>query len=366
MKGLLADQQAGLNIDQAKVSVAQFLDHWLTEVVQTSVKPKTRRTYADLIRLHIKPGIGSLPLAKLSMRDVRLLINDKLTTPQAPRRRLASSVPANIPKPLSSRTVKHILATLRAALNYAKLSGLVRTNVASLVAPPPVRKREMRVFSRDHARAFLTAIQGHRWEALFVTAIALGYRQGEALGLQESDVDLQAATLTIRHSLQRIDGKLQLFPTKEDKIHTVMLPDVTVSALTAHRKKKEEVRVRAGSSWQTTAFEFTTSIGTPIDARSIVRSFDSILKRAGLPKIRFHDLRHSAATLLLAQGVSPRYICDLLGHSQVSFTMQTYAHVIETVQRDVARHMDHILDSNVATKIATKAKGRGQRGQITS
>jgi len=135
----------------------------------------------------------------------------------------------------------------------------------------------------------------------------------------------------------------------------VNLPAVTRSVLVAHRAKQDEERRIAGSHWQETGFVFTTTIGTPIDARSVIRRFHSILKTPGLPRIRFHDLRHSAATLLLAQGVSPWYFSDLLGHSQVSFTMQTYAHVLPHVQRDVADRMNEILSLKpVATGVATK------------
>jgi integrase len=253
--------------------------------------------------------------------------------------------------------VKHLLVTLRGALESATKDGLIPRNVAALVDPPSVFKHQMKTFTAEQARAFLDAIVGDRLEALFSTAIALAYRQGEALGLQWSDVNLESenSTLTVRESIQRIDGKLTITPTKKDKVHTVNLPAVTRSALLAHQARQMEERRLAGSRWQETGFVFTTTIGTPVDARIVIRRYHAILMTTGLPRIRFHDLRHSAATLLLAQGVSPRYISDLLGHSQVSFTMQTYAHVLPHVQRDVATKMDEILNPKpVATGVATK------------
>ena len=164
-------------------------------------------------------------------------------------------------------------------------------------------------------------------------------------------------TLTVRQALQRVNGKLQTIPTKEDKVHTITLPAVTISALHAHRSKQDEERQIAGAQWKETGFVFTTRIGTPLDARGVIRNFHRILKNAGLPRIRFHDLRHSTATLLLAQGVSPRYVSELLAHSNVSFTMQTYAHVLEKTKREVATQMDIIL-SPVATSVATGAKSK--------
>src|SRR5438552_3250579 len=129
--------------------------------------------------------------------------------------------------------------------------------------------------------------------------------------------------LTVRQALQRVNGELQLVPTKEDKVHTINLPAVTVSALHAHRSRQASERLATAARWCETGFVFTSGIGTPLDARGVIRNFHRILKGAGLPRIRFHDLRHSAATLLLAQGVTPRYVSELLAHSSVSFTMQT-------------------------------------------
>ncbi len=359
------DQKDGLPIVTGRQTVGQFLNSWLSDVVKPSVKPKTYRTYADLVKLHIYPALGRHSLAKLSPQHIRAFLNDKLTVPQASRKKPEHGKPAIPGKALSARTVKHLLVTLRGALETAVKDGLMKRNVAALVDPPKVRKVQFTTFSPEQARSFLDAIKGHRFEALFATAIALGYRQGEALGLQWPDVDLDAGTLTVRQAIQRVDGKLTIVPTKEDKVHSVNLPAVTKSALIVHRAKQEDERRLAGSRWQETGFVFTTGIGTPLDARGVIRVFHSILTVAELPKIRFHDLRHSVATLLLAQGVSPRYISDLLGHSQVSFTMQTYAHVLPHVQRDVATKMDQILNP-VATEMATDAAPKPAASRVSN
>jgi integrase len=342
MTKALRDQQRGLPIASDKRTVGEFLRAWLSDVAKPSVKPKTYRTYADLVKLHIEPGLGSHRLDKLAPQHVRSWVNEKLATPQPSRKKARKGEDPEPGAPLSPRTVKHLLVTLRGALDSAVRDGLIQRNVAALVDPPRATKPTMHTFTPEQARAFLDAVKGHRLEALFATAIALGYRQGEALGPQWPDVDLDNSTLTVRQAIQRIDGKLTITPTKKDKIHTVNLPAVTRSALMAHRIAQGGERILAGSRWRETGFVFTTSIGTPINARSVIRVFHAVLKTAGLPALRFHDLRHSAATLLLAQGVSPRYISDLLGHSQVSFTMQTYAHVLPHVQREVAAKMDEI------------------------
>ena len=335
------------------------------------MKPKTHRTYSDLCKLHLVPALGKRPLAKLSPQDVQTFLNEKQIaicphcglrllvagfgehqTTEHPDKAAETRNPA-----LSARTAKHLLVTLRGALNVAVKWDLVARNVASLVDPPKVTRPELRVFAPEEARAFIEALKGERLQAVFATSIALGYRQGEAPGLRWPDVDLAKGTLTVRQALQSVNGKLQTIPTKEDKVHTITLPAVTISALHAHRSKQDEERQIAGAQWKETGFVFTTRIGTPLDARGVIRNFHRILKNAGLPRIRFHDLRHSTATLLLAQGVSPRYVSELLAHSNVSFTMQTYAHVLVKTKREVATQMDIIL-SPVATSVATGAKSK--------
>jgi len=363
----LRDRQLGFNISPERQNVGEFLNSWLAAVVKPSVKPKTHRTYSDLCKLHLIPGLGRRSLAQLSPQNVQAFLNEKLNYVPCPHcgRRLQvagfnehqitehpDKVATTRNPALSARTVKHLLVTLRGALNVAVKWDLVARNVADLVDPPKVTKPELRVFTPEQARAFIQAIEGERLEALFATAISLACRQGEALGLQWPDVDLAIGTLTVRQALQRVDGKLECVPTKADKVHTITLPAVTISALAAHRLRQDEERQSAGAQWRESGFVFTTRIGTPLDARCVIRTFDRILKSAGLPKIRFHDLRHSAATLLLAQGVSPRYVSELLAHSSVSFTMQTYAHVLDRTKREVAAQMDAILNP-VATSLAT-------------
>lgn len=181
-------------------------------------------------------------------------------------------------------------------------------------------------------------------EVLFSVTLALGLRKGEALGLRWQDIDWQGRTLRVNIALQRISGKLQLIEPKTDKSRrTLPLPETIEAALKAHRIRQLEEKMLAGDRWQETGLVFTTSIGTPLDARNAVRKFHGLLKKAGLGRFRFHDLRHSCASLLLAQGVPPRTIMDILGHSQISLTMDTYSHVMSAMIRDAADLMDSIL-----------------------
>ena len=331
-----------------KQTTAKFLDHWLDQVVKSRVRPKTLRTYSDLVRKHIAPAVGEVPLGKLSPQKVREFLNAKLESG------------------LSPRTVKHLLVTLRGALGVAIKDGQIPRNVAALVDPPRAPRPEVQAFAPDEARAFLDAVRGDRLEAVYTVAVAVGMRQGEILGLKWTDVNLETGILTVRAALQRVDKKLVQVEPKSAKSHRqVNLPAACLNALTRHKGKQDEERLWAGSRWQETGYVFTTRVGTPMDARDLLRGYYRITRpktkpgqepvKLPFPSIRFHDLRHSTATILLAQGVPARYITELLGHSQVSFTMQTYAHVLPEVQRSVATKMDEILNPNpVATSVATK------------
>jgi integrase len=253
---------------------------------------------------------------------------------------------------IGARTVVHIRATLRSALAVAVEWFVLDRNVAAIAKPPRVIKKEMRSLGPDEARKYLDAARAERLEALFTVAVALGLRQAEILGLQWDAVDFDNGTLAVRRQLQRIDGKLELVETKnEDGARPLLLPAVAISALRRHQAKQDQERSESGDEWRESGMVFTSTIGTPLDARHVIRRHHAILKAAKIPHLRFHDLRHSAATLLLAQGVSPKYISQLLGHKQVSFTMQTYAHVIRETQQELADKMDEILNP-VAPQVA--------------
>ena len=322
----LSDQQKGLPILTERQTLAQFLDKWLSEVARPSVRPKTYRFYRDIIRLHIEPALGKKRIEKLTPADVQHLVNDKLKSG------------------LSPQTVRHIIATLRVALSIAVKWQLVYRNVATLVSLPRSHKQEMKIFTPEEAKTFLDYVKGHRLEALFIMALTLGLRRSELLGLRWSDIDLDNATLRVNYGLQRFEGKLHLMEPKTEKSRRVLpLPSFLVSALRAHRTSQLEERLALGPNWQETGFVFISTIGTPIEPRNLNRTFDAILKKTKLPKIRFHDLRHSCATILLAQGVPQRTLMEILGHSQISLTMNTYSHVLPEMTRDAISVMDTVL-----------------------
>jgi len=246
---------------------------------------------------------------------------------------------------LSTKSVAYIHQVLRTALGLAVRWDMVSRNVARLVDRPRIQRKPINPLTPDEAKRFLAAIRGHRLEALFSVALALGLRQGEALGLRWEDIDFGAGTLRVSHQLQRIEGKLTLVPPKTEKSRrTLVMPSMIVDRLHEHEKRQVAERLWAGSKWSATGLVFTNRSGDPTQARRVIEQFHEALREAGLRRIRFHDLRHSCATLLLVQGVSPRVVMEVLGHSEIALTMNAYSHVVPELQMEAARRMQAILE----------------------
>src|SRR5260370_33011166 len=318
---------AGTMSDSRGITVGEFLDQWLADVVRPNVRPWTFAGYEVNVRLHLKPTIGRLQLDRLTPLQVQQLLNTKAASG------------------LETKSVRYIRGTLRTALNQAVRWGLIARNAASLVDGPRVERYEIQPFTPDEARTFLASMKGDRLEALYSVALTMGLRQGEALGLRWHDVDLSLGYLKVSKQLQRIDGKSQLVEPKTPRSRrTVAMPISIVSALKAHQGRQQAEKEAAADRWVDHGLVFTRPNGKPIDPTRVSKEFHRHLDRAGLPQRRFHDLRHSCATLLLVQGVSPRVVMDVLGHSQIGLTMNTYTHVIPELRRQAADRMDDLLN----------------------
>jgi integrase len=235
---------------------------------------------------------------------------------------------------------------LRRALGQAVRWGVLARNVAALVDPPKQTHHELSPLAPEECRLLLDHIRGEPLEALYVLALSTGLRQGELLGLKWVDVELESARLTVRRALGRtVDGIGFVEPKTPGSRRSIGLPNIAASALKEHRRRQLEQRLLVGASWRDLDLVFCSQIGTPLDGSNLTHRFQRILAAAGLPRRRFHDLRHSAATLLLVQGVSPRVVQELLGHSSVTLTLGTYSHVVPALKREAADRMDDILVS---------------------
>ena len=318
--------QNGSFTDARGKTLGDFLDQWLADVVKPRVRAWTFTGYEVHVRRHIKPVLGRVPLEKLSPQHVQHLLNRKLE------------------EGLKPKSVRYLRGTLRTALNEAVRWGLVSRNAAALVDGPRVERFDIQPFTPAEARVFLDSIAGERLEALYSVALTMGLRQGEALGLRWQDVDVELGYLRISKQLQRVHGAPQLVEPKTARSRrTLAMPPMITKGLEQHRVRQRQERSNAGNRWAETDLVFASTEGKPLDGTAISKGFHRLLERAGLQQRRFHDLRHSCATLLLVQGVSPRVVMDLLGHSQIGLTMNTYSHVIPDLRRDAADRMQDLL-----------------------
>jgi integrase len=255
---------------------------------------------------------------------------DKLT-PTLIRRFLTGKLDGG----LSATTVRSLHGLIRNALGDAEREELITRNVAKAVRPPALPTIERRALSLEEGRRLIEQIEGDRLEALWVTAIILGLRRGELLGLKWDDLDSDAKLLRVRRTLQRVDGSLEFVPPKTTRSRrAVHVPDVVLDRLRTHRAAQAAERLAAGTHWVDTGVIFASSIGTPLEPRNLDRAWHAVRARAELEWLRLHDLRHACATFLLASGASPRTVMQILGHSQIGLTMNTYTHVLPELERD--------------------------------
>lgn len=307
-------------------TLSEYLEYWLYQSVKPRVRPLTFAGYSVNVRKHLVPTLGKIRIDRLTPQDVQEMINSRLTAG------------------LSPKTVAYAHQVLRTALELARRWDLVDRNVASMVDPPRRERPKIHPMDPSQARRFLDSLHGHRLEALFSVALAMGLRQGEALGLRWEDVDLLAGSLSVRHQVQRIDGRLVLVePKTERSRRTIAIPPTVIERLRHHEARQLAEKLWAGSTWTEEGYVFTSRTGGPLQARRVIDEFHKALAAAGMPRIRFHDLRHSCATLLLVQGVSPRVVMEILGHSEIAMTMNTYSHVVPDLQREAAGKMDSLL-----------------------
>ena len=317
---------AGTLTTDPKLTVGEWLLRWLDDVAVHNVRPRTLNAYTGIVRRELIPALGHIRLNQLGVAEVQAFINARRDRQKA-------------------RWIQHQRAVLRSALSEAEHQGLVGRNVARLVKTPAPDREEVRPLSSDQARAFLAQVSGDRLEALYALTMALGLRRSEVLGLRWEDVDLEDGTLTVRHGLQRYNGAYHLDDVKTRRSRrTLVLPAPLVEALQAHQDRQAFERGRAdswlGDDWN---LIFCRKDGYPLEGAVVTRAFQKHLKAAGLPHLRFHDLRHGAATYLLGAGVPMRVVMDQLGHSQMSTTSDLYSHVLPEVQREASEKVAAVL-----------------------
>lgn len=318
--------QSGLTFAAAQITLGKFLQEWLN-AYENSVRPKTFQQYTQIVKQYLLPEIGTLKLKDLRPDHIQ------------------SFYAAQLRGGKSSRTVLIVHAVLHRALNQALRWGLIGRNPAHAVSRPKFRRKEMKTLTDAQARIFLSAAWGSRHEALYWLAVTTGLREGEILGLKWSDLDWVTKRLKVQRQLQRLKGQGLVFtePKSEAGKRAVLLSKVIITKLHGQHIVQSYEKLFAGDRWQENDLIFPSTLGTPLDPRNLFRDFKAILKQANLPDIRFHDLRHTAATLMLQQDVHPKVVQERLGHSDIALTLNTYSHVLPDIQEEAAEKLDQLL-----------------------
>jgi integrase len=285
------------------------------------------KSYESYLKNHIIPELGHIKLGDLTPQDVQRFLNSRARAGRSPR------------------TVQYLRAILQSALAEAAIWGYIERNSASLAKPPKMERREVSVLSAAEAKRLIESTADDRLGNLFAIALYTGLRQGELLGLRWPDIDLAQGTLHVRKALQKQDREAKFIePKTERSRRRLSLPATAVSILALQQERVDAMRRHAGSAWQDWDLVFPSQLGTPLDGSNVTHHLQHKLAEAGLPRVRFHDLRHTCSTLLLEQGVQDR-VLEQLGHSQITLTLNTYSHVRPAMLSATAAALDRALGS---------------------
>lgn len=312
--------------NESGITLEKYLTEWL-DSVQSTIRPKTIIQYRQVVRQHIIPNIG-----KIRMRDLRMDRVDRFY--------------ADLLKDgIGIRTIRITHSVLHVALERAVKYELIVRNPAHGAVVPKKVEAEMNVLDEEQVTRFLTAAQGTRFHALFHMAVVTGMRQAELFGLKWADLSWNKGMLYLRRQAQRVSGKGVIFSEPKTRAgrRTVKLGETTLQLLREHREALQIARLVMGQRWQENDLIFPSSVGTPLDQKAVLGEYYAVLDKAGLPKIRFHDLRHTAASIMLNRGVPVIVVSKMLGHSKPSVTLDIYGHLYTDMQDGAAAVMDEVV-----------------------
>jgi integrase len=320
----LQEQKQGILATGPQQTVANYLNYWLEEVHKVTLKVSTYALYRRHLDNHILPSLGHIQLRKLTADQVQAF---------------CSQMSKN---GLKSGTVRLVHTILDAALQDAVRWKRLTINVCETVKLPRHTQREVQPLDQEQAKRLLHAARGSRLDCIIIVALTTGMRLGEILALRWNDIDLEVRVLQVRHTVDYIKGHgwVETEPKTEHGKRSLMLPQVTVDALKAHRTYQLEVRLKAGTRWKEQGLVFPNRDGGYFRRPRLYAIFKKLLQEAHLPDMHFHDLRHSAATILLSMGVPAKVVQEILGHGNISTTMNIYGHVFPSMHRDAMDEMD--------------------------
>lgn len=316
----------GMTYSNTRIILEEFLSGWLTSS-KASKRRSTWAHYCQLVHNYVVPRIGQIKVKDLRPDQIQGLYNTLLS------------------QGVGTYTVIKIHTTLHSALAHAVKTGIVGRNPASQTIPPKQPSKEMHIFEESQVNQMLVAAKGDRWEALYHLAVTTGMRQMELLGLKWSDLDWINQTIKVERQLVRPDGEGIQFAQPKTRLgkRTVVLGIKTIAVLRSHFERQHAKKKAGGEHWKEHGLLFTNSLGGPIHPRNLVRDFKQLLRDAGLPTIRFHDLRHTAASLMLNHGVPVIVVSRRLGHAKPSITLDVYGHLLSGMQNEAAELIDELI-----------------------
>ncbi len=331
---LLHRLDTGGLVKPSKLTVGTFLHQWLKDYAEVNTSPRTYERYEEIVRVHLTPALGVTPLLSLQPQHIQAYYSQALNSGRRDGK-----------GGLSALTVYKHHRVLFEALKYAVKHGMLTRNVAEAVDAPRAEHKEMTIIGVDGVNSLLEAAKGTSYYSLFYTAIYTGLRRSELLGLRWQHVDLDMATLSVVETLhQRRDGGYftKQPKSKKGRRSVAMSPALSVM-LRTHKEEQEAFCEEIGTQIQATDLVFSHPDGSPIRPGSVTRAFKELSKAVGLNGLRFHDLRHTHATLMLQQGIHPKIVSERLGHSSIGITLDTYSHVLPGLQEAAAKRFEEGL-----------------------
>jgi len=320
----LNEQKQGILATGPQQTVKQFLEYWLEDVHKPAVRLSTYVMYRTIVNKYLILGLGHYQLQKLTPQHIQLFYARCLKEGCSPNR------------------VRAIHLVLHVAFEHAVRTNLMARNICNAVELPQPVRREAQTLTKEQAQKLLIVARGHKLEVLLIVAVTTGMRSGELRSLQWKDVDFETRSLQVRRSVTRIAGHgyREGKPKTAKSRRKIILPQFVLDALKQHRVRQLEAKLKSGAAWKDHDLVFCNYYGTFIDTSTLHKQFNDLLQVAGLPPMRFHDLRHSAATILLSMGVHPKIVQELLGHSNINMTLNTYSHVLPSMQQDAMDKLD--------------------------
>lgn len=310
-----------------KYTVAQWMDEWYENVAKIKVRASSHQTYRGYIDNHITPNIGKLPLEKLTTMDLQKFYRKLMT-----KGRVERIEAEHQPKGLSAKTVRNINQVISSAMDFAVAQRIISVNPCKVAALPKAEHKEMQTIPAEQLQAFLTEAKSSGVYEMYYIELATGLRRGELLGLKWGDIDWKNGIIKVKRQIARVDGKVVEAPLKtKNSYRTVTISPQAVEVLMQQRAKTKD------------EFVFPSPNGGPISPDSVNNMLKRVLERAGIPKVRFHDLRHTFATVALQNGVDIKTVSGMLGHFSAGFTLDTYAHVTTAAQKEAAQTMGNVL-----------------------